>query len=70
MLDTLVFEHAVVALAEASNRYIAAQTHLYSLCMKAVWTTLGCWAAAAAPTAGAGAPLGALALSESPFVCW
>jgi len=39
---------------------------LYSLCIKAVWTTLGCCAAAAAPTAGAWLPLGDV-LPESPF---
>ena len=35
--------------------------------MKAVWTTLGCCAAAAAPTAGAVLPLGGEVFSESPF---
>lgn len=32
-------------------------THLYSLWIKAVWTTFGCCAAAAAPTGGARLPL-------------
>jgi hypothetical protein len=41
-------------------------THLYSLCMKAVWTTFGCCAAAAAPTAGALLPLGDV-FPASPF---
>jgi hypothetical protein len=40
-------------------------TYLYSLWMKAVWTTLGCWAAAAAPTAGALLPF--VVGSESPL---
>ena len=35
--------------------------------MKAVWTTLGCWAAAAAPTAGVDAPFDPFSIS--PFVC-
>lgn len=43
------------------------QTHLYSLWMKAVWTTLGCWAAAAAPT-GVALPLPLASLvSASPL---
>lgn len=42
---------------------------LYSLWMKAVWITLGCCAAAAAPTAGAVLPLGEV-LPVSPFSDW
>lgn len=38
--------------------------------MKAVWTTFGCWAAAAAPTAGAAFPLGdVLPESVVPSLC-
>ena len=38
--------------------------------MKAVWTTFGCWAAAAAPTAGAAFPLGdVLPESVAPSLC-
>jgi hypothetical protein len=38
--------------------------------MKAVWTTFGCWAAAAAPTAGAVLPLGdVLPESVVPSLC-
>ena len=45
---------------------VARHTHLYSLCIKAVWTTFGCCAAAAAPTAGALLPLGDV-FPESPL---
>lgn len=41
-------------------------TYLYNLWINAVCTTFGCWAAAAAPTAGAMFPLGIG--SYSPFV--
>ena len=57
MLDALVFEHTVRALVVADSRTAGGGTHLYSLCMKAVCTTLGCCAAAAAPTTGARLPL-------------
>lgn len=70
MLDAWVFEHTASALAGERCCTMKAQTHLYSLCMKAVWTTFGCCAAAAAPITGAGAPLGPLPVSISPFVCW
>ena len=43
---------------------------MYSLWMRAVWTTFGCWAAAAAPMAGADEPLGVPTHSGSPFACW
>lgn len=70
MLNALVLEHTVVALAGAFFRTVTiGGTHLYSLCINAVWTTFGCCAAAAAPIAGVEAPFVALPASESPFVC-
>ena len=54
-------------LAVAVGGRVDGHAHLYSLCMKAVWTTLGCCAAAAAPTAGAELPLGDV-FPDSPFV--
>lgn len=43
MLNALVFEHAAVGSAlGAEARTVPGEAHLYSLWMKAVWTTLGC----------------------------
>lgn len=71
MLDTLVLKHAVSLSVTAHQCLDVESTHLYSLCINAVWTTLGCCAAAAAPTAGAELPLLFCALlSESPFANW
>jgi hypothetical protein len=67
VLYGLVLEHAAFASVAVSSCKPIGQTHLYSLCMKAVWTTLGCWAAAAAPT-GVPVPLPFVSLlSESQF---
>ena len=62
MSDACIFEHATTNVSADfcyEPSIAAAQedaTYLYSLWMKAVWTTLGCWADVAAA-----------ALSEVPF---
>jgi hypothetical protein len=70
MLYSWIFQHAVNELAHCPSSRLDSSslhvTYLYNLCMNAVCTTLGCWVAAAAPTAGAPAPF--VVASYSPLV--
>lgn len=65
-LDGDMTKLSFVLLHEIKCWMLWSSSILYSLCMKAVCTTLGCCAAAAAPTAGAEEPLGEV-FPESPF---
>ena len=65
MLNTLILQHATALVSEAPAQ-ILQQAYLYNLCMKAVWTTLGCCAAAAAPIAVTPFPLTAFSLLSHP----